>query len=50
MIIIFTLMINDEKKIETGQEYGMVIGGCNRLCPAANGAQLGYTVVPIHVD
>ena len=25
-------------KIETGQEYGMGIGGCKRLCPAANGA------------
>ena len=25
-------------KIETGQEYGTDIGGCNRLCPAANGA------------
>ena len=23
-------------KIETGQEYGMGIGGCKRLCPAAN--------------
>ena len=22
----------------------MGIGGCNRLCPAANGAYLGYTV------
>ena len=25
-------------KMEIGQEYGMGIGGCNRLCPAANGA------------
>ena len=25
-------------KIETGQGYGMGIGGCNRLCPVANGA------------
>ena len=24
-------------KIETGQEYGMSIDGCKRLCPAANG-------------
>ena len=24
-------------KIETGQGYGMGIGGCNRLCPMANG-------------
>ena len=27
-----------KEKIETGQGYGMGIGGCNRLCPAANGA------------
>ena len=27
-----------KKKIETGQGYGMGIGGCKRLCPAANGA------------
>ena len=25
-------------KMETGQGYGMGIGGCKRLCPAANGA------------
>ena len=25
-------------KIETGQGYGMCIGGCKRLCPTANGA------------
>ena len=25
-------------KMETGQGYGMGIGGCNRLCPAANEA------------
>jgi hypothetical protein len=24
-----------ERKRVTGQEYGMGIGGCNRLCPAA---------------
>ena len=30
--------------METGQGYGLGIGGCKRLCPAANGAQLGYTV------
>ena len=30
--------------METGQGYGMGIGGCNRLCPAANGAWLGYTI------
>ena len=37
-------------KIETGQRYGMGIGGCNRLCPAANGAYLGYTIFSIRVD
>ena len=37
-------------KIETGQGYGMGIGGCNRLCPAANGSQFGYTVFPVRVD
>ena len=31
-------------KMETGYAYYMDIGGCNRLCPAANGAYLGYTV------
>ena len=25
-------------KMETGQGYGMGIGGCKRLCPMANGA------------
>ena len=29
--------IMKEKK-EIGKEYGMGIGGCNKLCPAANGA------------
>ena len=27
-----------KEKIKTGQGYGMGIGGCNRLCPMANGA------------
>ena len=27
-----------EEKMEIRQGYGMGIGGCNRLCPAANGA------------
>ena len=31
---------NDERKIETGLGYGMVIGGCNELCPAATGFSL----------
>ena len=25
-------------KMETGQGYGMGVGGCKRLCPTANGA------------
>jgi hypothetical protein len=29
-----------EKKIVTEQGYGMGIGGCNRLCPAATGHSL----------
>ena len=39
-----------ERKMVTGQGYGMGIGGCNRLCPAANGASLGYTIFPVRVD
>ena len=39
--------INGEGKIETGQGYGLDIGGCKRLCPTANGTQLGYTVFPV---
>ena len=31
---------NDERKIETGQGYGMGIGGCNKMCPAAMGLSL----------
>ena len=31
---------NDERKIETGQEYGMGIGGYNKLCPVAMGLSL----------
>ena len=37
-------------KIETGQGYGMDIDGCNMLCSATNGAQLGYTIFLVHVD
>jgi hypothetical protein len=29
-----------ERKIVTGQGYGMGIGGCNRLCPTAAGHSL----------
>ena len=31
---------NDKRKIETGQGYGMGIGGCNELCPMATGLSL----------
>ena len=27
-----------ERKMVTGQGYGLGIGGCKRLCPVANGA------------
>ena len=30
--------------METGRGYGMGIGGCNRLCPTANKAWLGYSI------
>ena len=29
--------------METGQGYGLGIGGCKRLCPVANRGWLGYT-------
>ena len=29
-----------EKKMVTGQGYGLGIDGCNRLCPAATGHSL----------
>ena len=51
MIIINTFMIKRMKeKMETREGYDMDIGGCNRLCPVANGALLGYTICPVHVD
>ena len=34
-------------KMETEQGYDMGIGGCNRLCPAANGATLFSLFVSI---
>ena len=37
-------------KMETTHGYGMGIGGCNRLCPMTNGAQLGYIVFHVRVD
>ena len=36
--------------METGQGYGTGIGGCKRLCPMANGIELGYTIFPVHVS
>ena len=39
-----------KEKMVTGQGYGLGIGGYKRLCPAANGAWLGYTVFPVRVD
>ena len=32
-----------KKKMVTGQRYGLGIGGCKRLCPVANRAELVYT-------
>jgi hypothetical protein len=29
-----------KKEMETGQRYGMAIGGCSRLCPVAMGHNL----------
>ena len=31
---------NDERKMETGQGYGMGYSGCGELCPAAMGLSL----------
>ena len=31
---------NDERKMETGQGYGMGYGGCDELCPVAMGLSL----------
>ena len=31
---------NDERKMETGQGYGMGYGGCDELCPTAMGLSL----------
>ena len=41
LLIIVIIMITHDKMvegIETGQGYGLGIGGSKRLCPAANGA------------
>ena len=32
-----------ERKLVTGQGYGLGTGGCKGLCPAANEARLVYT-------
>jgi hypothetical protein len=37
-------------KMVTGQEYGMGIGGCNRLCSVATGHGLVASFSPVHVD
>ena len=31
---------NDERKMKTGQGYGMGYGGCDKLCPVAMGLSL----------
>ena len=31
----------------TGQEYGLGIGGCKRLCRRGRGAWLGYIAFPV---
>ena len=31
---------NDERKMKTGQGYGMGYGGCDDLCPATTGLSL----------
>ena len=36
-----------EKKVVTGQGYGLGIGGCKRLCRRGRGAWLGYTIFPV---
>ena len=42
-IIVVTILLspgiykNGKRKIETGQGYGLGIGGYKRLCPTANG-------------
>ena len=36
-----------ERKMVTGQGYGLGIGGCKRLCHRGRGAWLGYTAFPV---
>ena len=36
-----------ERKMVTGQGYGLGIGGCKRLCRRRCGAWLGYTAFPV---
>ena len=38
-----------ERKMVTGQGYGLGVGGCKRLCHRGCGAWLGYTVFPVCV-
>ena len=36
-----------ERKMVTGQGYGLGIGGCKRLCRHGRGAYLSYTALPL---
>ena len=47
--ILLSLLIRMVKKMETEQGYGLGIGGCKRLCPAANETWLGYTIFSVCV-
>ena len=38
-----------ERKMVTGQGYGLGIGGCKRLCRRGCRAWLGYTAFPVCV-
>ena len=36
-----------ERKMVTGQGYGLGIGGCTKWCRRGHGAWLGYTAFPV---
>ena len=38
-----------ERKMVTGQGYGLGIGGCKKLCRHGHGAWLGYSIFPVCV-
>ena len=38
-----------ERKMVTGQEYSLGIGGCKRLRRRGRGAWLGYTIFSVRV-